>query len=302
LLTVGLCAIVRNEASYIQEWAAFHHLQGVFPLLIFDNGSTDGTGNLLRAARSEAGISVIECPRMASRFDSVQRQAYAQGAQLLAGKADWVLFVDADEFVYSEHGRLASAFSVFPENTGAVAIGQRVFGSSGRRLRGPAPVSSRFTRCTPLSHSEAHWFKTAARPELIERFDSVHSVELRAGHYLMADGSPLMRSSGHPGCADQAVDGRIRLNHYMLKSREEFRAKQRRWADTDIASRYDEAYFTSRDSVATERDARLAAWRDRLDQAVDRIWPDGNTGYQFGPRHRLRRTWQAAFRRRPASL
>jgi hypothetical protein len=302
LLTIGLCAIVRDEVRYIREWVAFHHLQGVSRLLIFDNSSTDGTGEVLRAARGEAGVFVIDCPGKDGSFDAIQRQAYQEGARFLAGEADLVLFIDADEFVYAEQGSLGAAFANFPADMGAVAIGQRVFGSSGQRRSGRAPVTSRFTRCTPVAHLEARWFKTAARPELIERFDSVHSVVLRAGRYLMADGSLLMRSGSHPGCADRAVDGRIRLNHYMLKSLEEFRAKQLRWFGTDIASRYDEAYFTSRDSDATQHDARMVAWRDRLDQAIDRIWPDGDRGYRYGLRHNLRRVWHVALGRGRASL
>ena len=111
LLTVGLCAIVRNEKPFIQEWVAFHHLQGVSRLLVFDNDSTDGTGDLLRGARDQAGVSVINLQNGGGRFDVIQRKAYEHGARLLAGQVDLALFIDADEFVLAENTSLGAAFA-----------------------------------------------------------------------------------------------------------------------------------------------------------------------------------------------
>jgi glycosyltransferase involved in cell wall biosynthesis len=292
MLSVGICALVRNEARYIQEWVAFHSLQGVSRILVFDNGSSDGTPDLLRSARPHSGIEVIDRPGGADAFDALQRQTYQEGASMLAGKVDMVLFIDADEFVHADGGSLGAAFAALP-SVGAVAIGQRVFGSSGQRRFQRTPVTLRFTQHLPDSDPESRWFKTAARPELIERFDSVHSVVLRSGRYVMADGSPLVRSGPHPGCADHAVKGWLHLNHYMLKSREEYRLKQRKWSSTGLASRYSEEYFTSRDQGANQMRQRPPLSRDRLDQAVARIWsgqrvPAPAERYRYGWKHHLR--------------
>jgi len=39
--TFALCAILKNEADYIEEWLAFHILQGVSRVILYDNNSSD---------------------------------------------------------------------------------------------------------------------------------------------------------------------------------------------------------------------------------------------------------------------
>jgi hypothetical protein len=58
---LAICAIVKDEARYI-EWLAFHFLQGVSPVLIFDNESTDGTRDILEGVARHLPISVVNWP------------------------------------------------------------------------------------------------------------------------------------------------------------------------------------------------------------------------------------------------
>jgi hypothetical protein len=54
---LAICAIVKDEARYIEEWLAFHFLQGVSQVLIFDNESTDGTRDILTSIwRMSSGV------------------------------------------------------------------------------------------------------------------------------------------------------------------------------------------------------------------------------------------------------
>ncbi len=249
---VGICAIVRDEASYIEEWVAFHRCQGVSLFRIYDNGSTDGTAELLR----RLGIEPVLWGGMDENFDSQQRAAYMEGAQMLAGQVDWLAFIDVDEFMFCRSWSLAEALSVILGNVGAIAVQQDVFGSGGQTARLPGPVTTRFTRRAALTHPECRWFKTIARPELVAGFDSVHSVTLKSGAYLMADASPLTRTGPHPGEAARRVEGVIRMHHYMLKSLEEFCAKQAKWATRNLRARMSDDYFFERDRYANAEECR----------------------------------------------
>jgi hypothetical protein len=51
---IALCGIVRNEIRGIVEWLAHYKALGFSDLLIYDNESTDGTSDVLRAL-DEAG-------------------------------------------------------------------------------------------------------------------------------------------------------------------------------------------------------------------------------------------------------
>jgi hypothetical protein len=54
--TVAICAIVRDEASYVEEWVEFHRRQRVTAFRIYDNGSIDGTPDVLRGLGIEPAI------------------------------------------------------------------------------------------------------------------------------------------------------------------------------------------------------------------------------------------------------
>lgn len=252
---LAICAIARNEASYIEEWIAFHRRQGVTLFRIYDNASLDGTSEVCRAQ----GVELIYWNDVSSDFDQQQTAAYLDGARQMAGRAAWVGFIDIDEFIFGRYGRtLAKTLAMMPAGVGAVAVQQRVFGSGGQITRVAGGVVERFIHCAPLDHSEHLWFKTIARPDHVDGFDSVHSVVLRAGSYVMQDGSPLVRKPGQYQSSRHAAEGAIGLHHYMLKSLEEFRQKQIKWVDRGIPGRLDDSYFLWRDGFANLIECREA--------------------------------------------
>ena len=272
---IALCAVAKNEAPYIDEWIAFHVLQGVSEFLIFDNDSTDGTKQALARAARQVPVAVVDWP--SQNHDEMQRLAYREGATRLAGRADWVAFVDIDEFLFSSReNSLPAELAQFGPEVGAIAVGHRVFGSSGYTDYAPDLVTSRFVRCARPDHPQAQWFKTIARPALIDSFDSAHSVVLREGAYLLADGTPLHRDDPdwHPGHADRVGRGAISLFHYMTKSLQEYRWKQLRFRDKNMDYRYTDEFFHEHDAIGDEMEddalrrfaapirAMMSRWRD----------------------------------------
>ena len=93
---VALCAIVKNEARDIAEWLAYHTLLGFDTIIVFDNGSTDGTDAILEQAGKTLPVQVRPWPRRDPRY---QTAAYEEACRELAGQFDWVAFFDADEFL-----------------------------------------------------------------------------------------------------------------------------------------------------------------------------------------------------------
>ena len=89
---IRLIAIVltHNEAQHIQDCLAT--LDFADERLIFDSNSTDGTIELAE----KAGAAVLQQP-----FENFAAQRNA-ALQAVAGRAEWVLFVDADERVTPE--------------------------------------------------------------------------------------------------------------------------------------------------------------------------------------------------------
>ncbi len=246
---MAVCAIIRDEILYIHEWIAFHILQGVSKFLLYDDGSVDGTKEAIGSMSQNADISLIDWSGRADTLDYAQRSAYMDGAAKLVGSADFVAFIDADEFLHCQNGRkLTDELASLPDDVSAVAVGLRLFGSAGHKVYSSDYVTSRFVKCTELDHPGNQWFKTVARPEKIKDFETVHNVVLESGVYVLNDYQEFSRALDHPGRASRIGQGTLQINHYMLKSLEEFRRKQARGHERGMVDRYDETYFFHRDT------------------------------------------------------
>lgn len=265
---------MRDEALYIEEWLAFHLLQGATQILIYDNGSTDGTRELLAQASTSAPVTVIEWTNRPGHFDDIQRAAYMDGAKRLSESCEWVAFIDADEFLHSGSAEtVAKALAAFSEDISAIAVNQRVFGSGGKLTYELGLVTERFTSCNLPDYEENRWFKTIARPNRIVAFDSVHSVILNSGRYAMNDGEDVLRETNHPGLSNRVGTGALTVNHYSLRSLEEFHQKQRRWQfRPEMQERYTIGYFTGRERIANlASDERLLAWSDLVKARIEAL-------------------------------
>ena len=92
---IALCAIVRNEIRSLVEWLAHYKVLGVDDFLIYDNDSTDGTSDLLRALDEAGEVVHLDWPHAVGARP--QRLAYEHARK--HSDADWLAFFDADEFL-----------------------------------------------------------------------------------------------------------------------------------------------------------------------------------------------------------
>ena len=96
MLTIAV-SMVRDEAD-IAAYTFGHLLTQVDHVLVADNGSVDGTGDILR----DLGVEVIEDSEIGYR-QGEKMTALAERAREMG--ADWVLPVDADELWVTTDGR-----------------------------------------------------------------------------------------------------------------------------------------------------------------------------------------------------
>ena len=118
---------------------------------IADNGSTDGSGALL-AALDAAGI--VRPPALPRPARGAGRSCRPTGrsSRRHGAAADWIAFIDADEFLLPAARpfpgalpRLLARLGADP-GVGAVAVNWALYGSSGQLAAGPGPVIERFAR------------------------------------------------------------------------------------------------------------------------------------------------------------
>lgn len=98
-MKLAVTLMIRDEADIVQQWLDYHVAQGVDVFVITDNGSTDGTREVLEAFAT-SGRAEVDL-----RHDPVHRKQQSETVTRMAREAhtihgaDWVVNADADEFL-----------------------------------------------------------------------------------------------------------------------------------------------------------------------------------------------------------
>lgn len=274
-MKLAVAAIVKNEADSLPEWLAYHRLVGACHFLIADNGSSDGTRALL-AARDD--VTLLDVPTEGKV--PPQLEAYERLLAACPSRIEVLAFIDADEFLVPMDaagpaaGETRRVPSLLPwlerrfadESVGAVVLNWACFGSSGEVFREPGLVTERFTRRAAQGFGPNHHYKSLVRPDRVAGFDNPHHVRLGRGRHVDARGEPLrLRSDAQGkerlGLSDAVVWEGARINHYIVKSVEEFLAgKARRGSASRAEYVKGRSYFErhDRNDECCERAAALA--------------------------------------------
>jgi hypothetical protein len=201
--------LVRDEADIIDDHITFHLAAGVDLIVAGDNGSTDGTTEILEAYATQGHLHHIDISDPFSQVEVVTKMARMAATEF---GADWVINSDADEFWWARTGSLKDVVAAVPRRFGSVRGMWRNFvprppaeGSFAERMtiRSQEPM--------PGIHPLNTHFKTAHR-------GSAH-VEVGGGnHDVLGPGlKPL------PGWYP------IDVLHFPIRSLEQFERKFLRW-------------------------------------------------------------------------
>lgn len=235
-MKLAIAAIVKNELDTLNEWLAFHLAVGASHFLIADNESDDGTYEWLASLERTGLVTLVSVP---SGDGPPQLPAY----QKLLGKCpkeiDLVAFIDADEFLFptldAEEAGKQTSFPLLawlerqfaPPEVSALALNWACFGSNGAKFRDPGLVIERFTQRADRSFGPNRHFKSVVRPACVSEFENPHYAHLKRGHYVNALGKALElrvdpKGQTRFGLSEQIVWEGARINHYLVKSVEEF--------------------------------------------------------------------------------
>lgn len=194
---LAVCAIMKNEGSYLEEWIDFHRLVGVERFYLYLNNCTDNTMEVLKPYVEEGIVEAII-------FNGERKQipAYENCVERHFNDTEWIGFIDLDEFIVP-----CGDFSV-PEFLRSLPVGYNqvlanwlVFGSGGASKRERGSVVERFIRRgrpgAPMSREKAF-----VRPRMVYRTDPhVHFVG---------------------GRTIRLPESQLRIHHYHCKSWEEY--------------------------------------------------------------------------------
>jgi hypothetical protein len=115
---VVMTLLARNEADIVDAQIAFHLHAGVDFVIATDNGSDDGTLEILERYARAGRLHLLQ-----EEGEDMRQQEWVTHMARLAAtdyEADWVVNCDADEFWWPCGGTLKDVLSLVPERYGVV--------------------------------------------------------------------------------------------------------------------------------------------------------------------------------------
>lgn len=261
---------VKNEGAFLLEWLAHHRAVGFTDFLVFSNDCEDGTDAMLDRLQTLGWLTHVRNP---GPWEEGPQWAALKAADRhpLKAQADWVMFLDVDEFVNIHTGdrTLPALLAALPEAT-AITLTWRMFGNCG--VVGPLAgrVTETFTRAAP---AVLYWPWRAAMFKTLFRNDGIYGKlgvhRPRAPDRARLDGARWFDGAGR-ALAPAFATGRVfsdfgqdnyslaQLNHYALGSMADYLVKCDRGRANRTAEPFDMGYWIERNFCAVEDRSILA--------------------------------------------
>ncbi len=289
---------VKNEGAFLLEWLAHHRACGFTDVLVYSNDCADGTDLMLDRLQAMGWLTHVrndgphpEGPQWAALKAADKHPAKAA--------ADWVMFLDVDEFVNIHVGdhTLSDLLATLP-HADALPLTWRMFGNAGVVAFEDQPVTQTFTRAAP---AVLHWpwraalFKTLFRNNGTYAKLGVHrprSLNKTAPPPRWVDGSGRNLGAAFVTTrifSDFGQDNYqlAQLNHYPLGAMESYLVKCDRGRANREAATFDIGSWVERNFSAVE-DTSIHA----LDSSSLRA--DLHADPVLGPLHKAAVAWRNA--------
>ncbi len=216
---LAVCAIAKNEGPYFKEWIEWHRKMGVEKFYIYDNESTDNTKEEL-ASYIESGV--VEYTYWIGKKQ--QLPAYDDCFEKHRTDVRWLAVIDLDEFIVPIKDKTIPDFLHRMEKFSSVEINWLVYGSGGAKKRESGNVMDRFRRHSVPEHWLNRHVKSIVDLRRVCSMTGCHEAARISGHSADSYGHILKKA---PGDRKPQHDV-IRINHYAVKSYEEFLSKRAR--------------------------------------------------------------------------
>lgn len=188
--------LFKNEEQYLKEWLDYHLSIKISHFYLYNNNSTDNFLEILEPYKDK--ITFIDWPGETRRSD-----AYTHACKNCDSK--WLAIIDSDEFIFSPMNLDVPELLKKMEGYDSIEIFWQNFNSSGHIKKPSGPVLTSYTE----SYEDRH-LKTIIQPKfMVSPIDS---------HRFLTANSKI-----------KSLKRRVlRLNHYIVKSREECEFKNKR--------------------------------------------------------------------------
>lgn len=235
---LAVCAIAKNEGPYFKEWIEWHLRKGVEKFYVYDNESTDQTKEILAPYIQQGVVEYKYWPgyrrQLAAYDDCLECHRY---------EARWIAFIDLDEFIVPLKDETIPIFLKRFDKFSAVEINWLIYGSGGRKEKTEEPVMERFRLHSEPSHDLNRHVKSIVSPLKVYTMIGCHEAARIDGSAADSHGNAIT----HNFKDREPQQDLIRINHYAVRSYQEFIEKQARGRASGTKRIVEDEYFTKYD-------------------------------------------------------
>jgi hypothetical protein len=211
---LGLCAIVKDEDPFLEEWICHHALLGVEAFIIYDNESAHPVRERLRPFMRGSFLTVVDIPGRGQ-----QRYAYNHCLSVFGRNFRWLGFLDMDEYAVPKRTNDLRVLLQDYEDAAALGLNWQCFGTNGHKTRPPGTQLENYVLAMNSEYWRRH-IKSFVWPQAVGGMWNPHfAVPLKEGRTVNEAHEPVVGSFS-PFSAQCA-----QINHYYYRSWQDYYEK-----------------------------------------------------------------------------
>ncbi|BDW86042.1 glycosyltransferase family 2 protein [Roseicyclus marinus] len=279
-----ILSMMKDEGPRLLEWLAYHRLIGFDAVWVYTNDCRDGTDAMLDRLASMGLCRHRPNPVPPGKKPQPHALTLAEKNHALLD-TDWLLPIDADEFLHvrTGDGTLTALLAACPTGTQGIAVNWRMMGSNKIVAWSPDPVLPQFTRGAPTDFRRGWGVKTLFQPYPHLKL-GIHRPGVKGAaqhpdrldtlldrHWVNGSGlrlPPGFMADGWRGSAATHGYDLAEIAHFAVQSREAYLLRGDRGNVNLKQGKYDATYFAvfDRNEVALPD---LSAWSGRIAALVE---------------------------------
>ena len=225
-ICIFTCAL--NEEKYISEWCYYHFKIGIDKIFICDTSNNFSLSN--HNVSKDNRIKLIHRPNFGEKFDQVKH--INEHFNNEKNNFKWCAQIDCDEFiVLKKHSNIKDYLNSINLHSGCLGINWVFFGNNNHLFYQNKPVINRFTKCE--NKPDKH-IKCISVMKDVDKHVNMHFPLLKNGNQINEN----RKIYENGAFQENSSTNSIQLNHYVLKSREEFNKRY-----NVLSGRKDITYF-----------------------------------------------------------
>ena len=236
-MKICICAIIKNENDYLEEWIEWHLKLGFSEIYLYEDYDSNSHKEITDKYEN-VHLSQVKDVGLVQNNDMRQQTLYQWFCENYKDKMDWCAFIDIDEFVILDGITLEELCSKFNDSEfNAFALWWKMFNANGCIRKSSKKVMERFTKSIDNCLAEASslfMYKSFINMHKDVLWEHVHKVTKTCDvENNRIDYNPKL---------NKTIYKYAWINHYFTKSYEEYKLRLKR-GNITLGLRHKELFF-----------------------------------------------------------